>query len=66
MRVLPIVNEDINEEWISDKTRFSYDGLKYNRLDRPYIRKKDILKEVTWDEAINFVGNNERYQFNPK
>ena len=57
MRVLPIVNEDINEEWISDKTRFSYDGLKYNRLDRPYIRKKDILKEVTWDEAINFVGN---------
>ena len=42
MRILPINNEDINEEWISDKTRFAYDGLKYNRLDVPFIKKNSI------------------------
>ena len=55
MRVLPIVNEDINEEWISDKTRFSYDGLKNNRLDTPYIKKNNSLEECTWDVAINII-----------
>jgi len=44
MRVLPIVNEEINEEWISDKTRFSYDGLKFNRIDKPFIKKKNALE----------------------
>ena len=55
MRVLPIVNDEINEEWISDKTRFSYDGLKFNRLDKPYIRKENQLIESSWDEALNFI-----------
>ena len=58
MRVLPIVNDEINEEWISDKTRFSYDGLKFNRLDKPYIRKESQLIESTWDEALNFIKTN--------
>ena len=58
MRVLPRLNEDVNEEWISDKTRFSYDGLKYNRIDRPYIRDKDSgkLKEVSWPDALGFIA----------
>jgi len=55
MRVLPIVNEEINEEWISDKTRFSYDGLKFNRIDKPYIKKRNELEECTWDEALDFI-----------
>jgi NADH dehydrogenase/NADH:ubiquinone oxidoreductase subunit G len=40
MRVLPRLNEAINEEWISDKTRFIWDGLRSQRLDKPYIRRK--------------------------
>ena len=55
MRVLPIVNEDINEEWISDKTRFSYDGLKYNRLDIPYIKKNNYLNKSNWDESFSVI-----------
>mgnify|MGYP003348506675 CR=1 FL=1 len=43
MRIMPRLNEDINEEWISDKTRFAYDGLSYQRLDKPYIRKNKKL-----------------------
>ena len=43
LRVLPRVNEDINEEWISDKTRFSCDGLKRQRLDKPYVRRDGKL-----------------------
>ena len=56
MRILPRVNEEINEEWISDKARFAYDGLKYQRLDTPYIRKSGHLLEASWDEAIAFVS----------
>lgn len=52
MRILPINNDDINEEWISDKTRFAYDGLKYQRLDRPYLRSGSRLREISWQEAI--------------
>lgn len=56
MRVLPRLHEGINEEWISDKTRFSYDGLKYQRLDRPYIRnKKGKLEEASWAEAFEAI-----------
>ena len=56
MRVLPSLHEGINEEWISDKTRFSYDGLKYRRLDRPYVRnKKGKLEEATWEEAFDAI-----------
>ncbi len=56
MRVLPRLNEEINEEWISDKTRFAYDGLKRQRLDKPYIRKGDKLVPATWDEALDVVA----------
>ncbi len=52
MRVMPRVNEDINEEWISDKTRFIWDGLKSQRLDRPYIRKDGRLQPASWPEAF--------------
>lgn len=52
MRILPQVCEDINEEWISDKTRFAYDGLKYQRLDRPLIRQNDVLSPSTYADAV--------------
>jgi NADH-quinone oxidoreductase subunit G len=52
MRVLPMRNDDINEEWLSDKTRFSYDGLKYQRLDRAYSREKNILKSLDLQSAL--------------
>ena len=52
MRVLPRMNDDVNEEWISDKTRHAIDGLRYQRLDRPYVRKAGKLVEATWDEAF--------------
>ena len=54
-RVLPRVNEDINEEWISDKTRFACDGLLKQRIDTPYIRKNGKLYKSTWDEAFKFI-----------
>jgi NADH-quinone oxidoreductase subunit G len=53
LRVLPRVNEDVNEEWISDKARFAIDGLKRQRLDRPYIRGADgKLKPASWSDAF--------------
>ncbi|AFE52378.1 NADH dehydrogenase subunit G [Rickettsia prowazekii str. GvV257] len=55
MRILPRVNEAINEEWLSDKNRFCYDGLKYQRLDHPYIRKNGKLVEVSWSEAFKTI-----------
>jgi NADH-quinone oxidoreductase subunit G len=56
LRVLPRVNDDVNEEWISDKTRFVVDGLGRQRLDKPYIRRDGKLKPATWEEAILLVG----------
>lgn len=55
LRVLPRLNEDINEEWIHDKTRFSYDGLMRQRLDRPYVRRDGKLHAATWEEAFNAI-----------
>ncbi|WP_420547140.1 NADH-quinone oxidoreductase subunit NuoG [Curvivirga sp.] len=56
LRVLPRLNEDVNEEWISDKTRYACDGLKNQRLDRPYVRGADgKLKPASWDEAFTAV-----------
>jgi NADH-quinone oxidoreductase subunit G len=55
MRILPRINEAINEEWISDKTRFVWDGLKSQRLDRPYVRKGGKLQAASWDEALAAV-----------
>jgi len=52
LRVLPRINEEINEEWISDKTRFAIDGLSTQRLDKVYIRKNNQLLEDTWDNAL--------------
>ena len=56
MRVLPRLNEDINEEWISDMTRFACDGLGYRRLDRPYIRENGKLRAASWDEALGVAA----------
>ncbi|MFN7039342.1 MAG: NADH-quinone oxidoreductase subunit NuoG, partial [Alphaproteobacteria bacterium] len=55
MRILPSQNDDINEEWISDKTRFAYDGLKVQRLDQPMIKKEGKFIRTSWDEAMRFV-----------
>ncbi|KQS93871.1 MULTISPECIES: NADH-quinone oxidoreductase subunit NuoG [unclassified Rhizobium] len=55
MRVMPRVNEEINEEWISDKTRFIWDGLKTQRLDRPYVKKNGRLQPATWNEAFGAI-----------
>jgi NADH-quinone oxidoreductase subunit G len=56
MRVLPRLNDDVNEEWIGDKTRHAIDGLRYQRLDRPYVRKAGKLVEATWDEAFGAIA----------
>jgi NADH-quinone oxidoreductase subunit G len=56
MRILPRINEAVNEEWISDKTRFIWDGLKTQRLDRPYVRQGNVLKPVTWPEAFEAIA----------
>jgi NADH-quinone oxidoreductase subunit G len=56
MRILPRVNEAVNEEWISDKTRHVVDGLKVQRLDRPYIRREGILYPATWAEAFTAIA----------
>ena len=55
LRILPSVKEDINEEWISYRTRFAYDGLKRQRLDSPYIRKKGKLVPCSFDEAFQEI-----------
>ena len=56
LRVLPIINDDINEEWISDKTRFACDGLGVQRLDKPYIRKAGKLVPASWGEALDLAA----------
>ncbi|WP_342362593.1 NADH-quinone oxidoreductase subunit NuoG [Terrarubrum flagellatum] len=56
MRVMPRVNEAVNEEWISDKTRFIWDGLKSQRLDRPYVRENGRLRPASWQEAFAVVA----------
>jgi NADH-quinone oxidoreductase subunit G len=56
MRVLPRVNEVVNEEWISDKTRHIVDGLRTQRLDRPYIRENGKLRAASWSEAFAAIA----------
>ncbi len=56
MRVLPLLNEDVNEEWISDKTRFACDGLMRQRLDTPYVRRDGNLQPATWDQAFAAIA----------
>ena len=57
MRILPRLNEAVNEEWISDKTRFIFDGLKTQRLDRPFIRLNGKLQPASWQEAFAAIAD---------
>ncbi|KAI9207493.1 G subunit of NADH dehydrogenase [Polychytrium aggregatum] len=57
LRILPRMNDDVNEEWISDKTRFAYDGLKRQRLTTPLVKKGDQLVPATWPEALTRIAN---------
>jgi NADH-quinone oxidoreductase subunit G len=56
MRILPRVNEDVNEEWISDKTRHVVDGLRVQRLDQPYVRTGGSLHPASWSEAFAAIA----------
>jgi NADH-quinone oxidoreductase subunit G len=56
MRILPRVNDDVNEEWISDKTRHVVDGLRTQRLDQPYIRENGLLYPASWREAFDAIA----------
>ena len=56
MRVLPRVNEGINEEWLSDRSRYAVDGLQKRRLDRPWVRENGKLRAASWDEALTVVA----------
>jgi NADH-quinone oxidoreductase subunit G len=57
MRVLPRINEDVNEEWISDKTRHHADALVRNRLDRPWVRENGKLRATDWAEALEVFAS---------
>ncbi|HJO69432.1 MAG TPA: NADH-quinone oxidoreductase subunit NuoG, partial [Rhodospirillales bacterium] len=57
LRVLPRTNDEVNEEWISDKTRFACDGLRRQRLDRPYVRCDGKLHPATWSEAFAAIAD---------
>ena len=56
MRALPRLNEDVNEEWASDKTRHAVDGLTCNRLDRPWLREGGTLRAASWGEAFEAIA----------
>ncbi|MFD0987274.1 NADH-quinone oxidoreductase subunit NuoG [Methyloligella solikamskensis] len=57
LRILPCVFDAVNEEWITDKTRHVWDGLRTQRLDRPYIRENGKLRPATWDEAFKAIAD---------
>jgi len=57
MRVLPRTNDNVNEEWISDKTRFSYDGLRFQRLTTPLVKQGDRFVAATWEDALTAIAN---------
>ena len=56
LRILPRLNEDVNEEWLADKSRFAHDGLIMRRLDRPWIRRAGRLVEAEWRDALDLVA----------
>ena len=60
MRVLPMLNEDVNEEWISDKTRYACDGLARQRLDKPYVKVDGKLQPASWHDAFDAIGGRVR------
>jgi NADH-quinone oxidoreductase subunit G len=57
LRALPRVNDDVNEEWATDKTRHAIDGLMKRRLDKPYVRKNGKLEEASWNEAFQAIAD---------
>ncbi len=57
LRILPAQCEDINEDWISDKTRHAFDGIYNKRIDRPFIRKKGLMTPVEWNEALELIAS---------
>jgi len=57
LRVLPRLNEEINEEWINDKSRFAIDGLSKQRLDKPFLKKNGKLQVIEWDQALEAVSD---------
>ncbi len=63
-RVLPIINEDINEEWISDKTRYACDGLSNQRLDIPYIKYNGKFEKANWEEVFRIIKS--KFENTPK
>ncbi len=56
LRILPRVNDDINEEWLSDKARFAFDGLKRRRLDKPWVRRQGRLEAASWADAFGAIA----------
>jgi NADH-quinone oxidoreductase subunit G len=56
LRILPRLNEDVNEEWLGDKSRFALDGLRRRRLDRPWVRRNGKLQEAGWSEAFAAIA----------
>ena len=56
MRIMPRLNEEVNEEWLSDKSRFVWDGLSRQRLDKPYIRENGKLRAADWSEALSLAA----------
>jgi len=63
-RILPLINEDINEEWISDKTRYACDGLLNQRLDTPYIKYNGKFEKASWSEVFKIIKS--RIENTPK
>ncbi|KAG5643423.1 NADH dehydrogenase (ubiquinone) 78K chain precursor, 5-prime end [Asterophora parasitica] len=57
MRIQPRTNDDVNEEWINDKTRYAYDGLRTQRLTTPLIKQGDRFVSATWEDALSAIGN---------
>ena len=56
LRILPRINEDVNEEWLADKGRYALDGLKRRRLDKPWVRRNGKLEPASWDEAFAAIA----------
>ncbi|GBE83478.1 NADH-ubiquinone oxidoreductase [Sparassis latifolia] len=57
MRIQPRPNDDVNEEWISDKTRYAYDGLRFQRLTTPLVKQGDRFVPATWEDALTAIAN---------
>ncbi|HET6621766.1 MAG TPA: NADH-quinone oxidoreductase subunit NuoG [Dongiaceae bacterium] len=56
LRILPRINDDVNEEWLADKSRYAFDGLRRQRLDRPYVRVAGKLQPASWPEALDAIA----------